>query len=121
MKKEEKEVKTPKIKSNQSETKDLNDKQKDRLYKNAAIMGLLRTKKIMWEDLITSNGNIASKKNELEKTLVSTNNVHYIIILCITLCYTFYIYIIYSETIILNIRKNISHLTSAWNRIQRYN
>lgn len=62
------------IKINQPETKDLKDKQKERLYKNAALMGLIKLNKITWQDLIISNENIASKK-ELEKTLVSINNI----------------------------------------------
>lgn len=71
---------------NRPETKDLNDKQKDRLYRNAALMGLIKINKITWQDLIISNGNIASKKDELEKTLVSINNMQcYILISCITL------------------------------------
>ncbi|XP_071554964.1 uncharacterized protein [Temnothorax nylanderi] len=56
---------------NQPEAKDLNDKyikQKDRLYRNAAIMGLVRTKKITLQDLIHYDENTARKNigNESE-------------------------------------------------------
>lgn len=65
------------IKMNQPE-KNLNDKyikQKDRLLRNAAIMGLVKTKKISLQDLTSSsNENSIRKKNESE-TLVSISNV----------------------------------------------
>jgi len=67
------------IKVNQ-ETEDLNVNNKcieDRLFRNAAIMGLVKTKQITLQDLINSNENTA--KNELE-TLVSTYIKRYVLI-----------------------------------------
>jgi len=62
------------VKANQPEAKNLNVKcikQSDKLYRNAAIMGLVKTKKISMQDLITfSNENSARKEDEPE-TLVS--------------------------------------------------
>lgn len=80
------------IKTIRSETKDLNDKcikQKNRLYRNAAIMGLVKTKKITLQDLINSNENIASKKNESD-TLVSISNIQN----CFNLVYNITLYIL---------------------------
>ncbi|KYM80461.1 hypothetical protein ALC53_09011 [Atta colombica] len=56
------------IKVNQLKTNNLNDrciKQKDKLYRNAAFMGLLKTNKISLQDLIM-NENPIRKKDELE-------------------------------------------------------
>ncbi|KYN22711.1 PREDICTED: uncharacterized protein LOC108758833 isoform X2 [Trachymyrmex cornetzi] len=56
------------IKVNQPRANNLNDKcikQKDKLYRNAAIMGLLKTNKISLQDLIM-NENPIRKKDELE-------------------------------------------------------
>ncbi|XP_018347582.1 PREDICTED: uncharacterized protein LOC108751723 isoform X2 [Trachymyrmex septentrionalis] len=56
------------IKVNQPKANNLNDKcikQKDKLYRNAAIMGLLKTNKISLQDLIM-NENPIRKKDELE-------------------------------------------------------
>lgn len=61
------------IKANRPKDKDLNDKytkQKNRLYRNAAIMGLVNTKKITLQDLIYFNESTARKKKS--ETLVST-------------------------------------------------
>lgn len=64
------------IKINQSEN--LNDKcikQKNRLLRNAAIMGLVKTKKISLQDLTNfSNENSPRKENESE-ILVSIDNI----------------------------------------------
>lgn len=66
------------IKINQSEIKNLNDKcikQKNRLLRNAAIMGLVKTKKISLQDLTNfSNENSPRKENESE-ILVSIGNI----------------------------------------------
>lgn len=64
------------IKVNQPKANNLNDKyiqQKDKLYRNAAIMGLLKTNKISLQDLII-NENPIRKEDELE-TMVSISNI----------------------------------------------
>lgn len=65
------------IKTNQ-ETKDLNVDNKcikDRLFRNAAIMGLVKTKKITLQDLINSNENTTNNESE---TSVSTRIQRYV-------------------------------------------
>lgn len=57
------------IKANRPEDKDLNDKytkQKNKFCRNAAIMGLVNTKKIALQDLINFNESTARKKNKSE-------------------------------------------------------
>jgi len=75
------------IKVNQPKANNLNDrciKQKDKLYRNAAFMGLLKTNKISLQDLIM-NENPIRKKDELETMVSISNNF------IITLCYEYYV------------------------------
>lgn len=66
------------IKADRLEAKNLNDKcikQKDKLYRNAAIMGLVKTKKISMQDLISFNNENSTRKEGEPETLVSISNI----------------------------------------------
>lgn len=62
-------------------------KQKDKIFRNAAIMGLVNTNKILLEDLINSNSKSCTKEEDRLKTLVNIKiNIHLYLCIYILQC-----------------------------------